>query len=56
MGRPTLEEQLIASKLTDEECIRLLVPHGIRGIDFWLFNHLNFVWRVIHWNWFEFGD
>ena len=52
--RPTLEEQIAISKLTDEECIKLIVPHdGLRGMDFFIFCHLEWLWHIIHWNWFD---
>ena len=52
--RPTLEDQITLSKMTDEECLEVLMPSkGWKRIDFWIFRHCNFFWRVIHWNWFE---
>ena len=54
MERPTLKEQIAISKLTDEECIRLLLPHTLQArVDFWLHNHFLFLWRLYHWNWFN---
>ena len=39
--RPPLEEQVTLSKLTREECIRLLMPHTPwQHIRFWVFRHL----------------
>ncbi len=54
MNRSTLDEQIAISKLTEEDCIRALIPHSVLGrSDFWLHNHLVLVWRFIHWNWFN---
>lgn len=51
MERPTLEEQIRVSKMTDEELVQLLAPPG--NVDFWIHWHFEFLWRVIHWNWFD---
>jgi hypothetical protein len=54
MDRPTLEEQIRVSKMTDEECIDALIPHTFWGrIDFWLDCHCPLLWRILHWNWFN---
>ncbi len=54
MKRPTLEEQIRISKMTDEECIKALLPQTPLGkIDFWLHNHCLLVWRIFKWNWFN---
>lgn len=54
MNRPTLGEQIAISKMTDEECIKALLPQTSLGkIDFWLHNHCLLVWRIVHWNWFD---
>jgi len=52
--KPTLEEQIAVSKMTEEECIRALMPKGFRQkCDFWLHCHFLFLWQLIHWNWFD---
>ncbi|KKL19405.1 hypothetical protein LCGC14_2465830, partial [marine sediment metagenome] len=48
--KPTLEEQIAVSKLSDDECIKLLCPSGL---NFWLYRKLPFVWRLVRWNWFN---
>jgi len=54
MGRPTLEEQIRISKMTDKECIEALVPSkGLRLINFWIYRHCELLWRIVHWNWFD---
>ena len=54
MERPTLEDQITVSKMTDEECIEALVPRkGRLGVDFRIFCHWEFLWHLIHWNWFD---
>lgn len=54
MIRPILEEQIMASKMTDEECINALLPQTfLDEIDFWLHNHCLLIWRIIKWNWFD---
>lgn len=54
MRRPTLEEQIQVSKVTDEELIETLAPSkGWQGLNFWFFCHAKLLWRVIHWNWLE---
>ena len=61
MNRPTLAQQLAEKKreeemdkLSDEEVESLFLPHGFwNRIDFWMFNHLHFIfslmWRAINW-------
>lgn len=39
MSRPTLADQITISKLSDEECIKLLTPHGLDAIRFWFWIH-----------------
>jgi len=52
--KPTLEEQIAISKLTDEECLKLLLPHTLLGkIDYWIHNHALLLWRLYRWNWFN---
>jgi len=54
MERPTLEDQISISKMTDEECVYALMPHGFwQRLDFWIFCHCEFLWNLIHWNWFN---
>jgi len=54
MKRPTLDEQIRISKMTDEECIEALVPSkGWQSIDFRIFCHCKVLWQLIHWNWFD---
>lgn len=51
--RPTLEGQLEIAKMSETELIQTIAPSkGLRGIDFWIFCHLEGVWNLIHWNWF----
>lgn len=61
MGRPTLAQQLLSkkreeelNKLSDEEVKSLFLPHGLwEHVDFWLFNHLHFIfhliWGTVNW-------
>ena len=51
--RPTLEEQIAISKLTYEECMELIRPHGWKKLDFFLHNNVRWLWSIIHWNWFD---
>ena len=54
MTRPTLEEQIRISKMTEEEWIEALLPHGFwQRLDFWMHNYLLLLWRIIHWDWFD---
>lgn len=54
MGRPTLENQIRVSKMTDEECVKALMPHGFwQRANFWIFNHCRLLWCIIRWNWFD---
>lgn len=54
MQRPTLENQIKTSKMSGEELVDCLMPHGFwQKVDFQLHWHFNFLWRVIHWNWFD---
>lgn len=54
MSRPTLEEQIRVSKMTDEELREFFLPHGLwQWVDFRIHWHLTFLWHVIHWNWFD---
>lgn len=52
--RPTLEEQIAIEKkigsLSYNDCIK-----SLRGnpIDFYLHNHIRWLWSIIHWNWFD---
>lgn len=49
-----LEDQITVSKMTKEELIDCLMPHGFRQkIDFWIFCHCEFLWHVIRWKWFD---
>ena len=49
--RPTLEDQIRVSKMTDEKCIKLLVP--ARNIEFWIFRHCELLWHILYWRWFD---
>ena len=41
-------------ELTDEECIKLLMPHTLQGrVDFWIYYHILLLWRLYRWNWFN---
>jgi len=52
--RPTLEEQIRVSKMTMEELIDCLAPHGLwEKLSFWLHNHCNPLWHLYRWNWFN---
>jgi hypothetical protein len=51
MNRPTLEEQIRISKMTDKEAIKALAPE--RNIDLWIHRHCSLLWHIIHWNWFD---
>jgi len=54
MKRPTLEDQIRVSKMTDRECVEALLPHTPFGkVDFWLHWRFSLFWSVIHWNWFD---
>lgn len=54
MDRPTLEDQIILSKMTREELIDQLMPHGLWQISsFWLHRHCKLLWCVVRWNWFD---
>lgn len=54
MDRPTLEQQIAVSKMTDEECMEAFKPHGFQEkVDFWIFRHTYRIWQTIHWNWFD---
>ena len=54
MDRPTLEEQIRVSKMTEEELVKALLPHTpFERVSFWLHSHCPFVWRVVRWNWFN---
>ena len=48
--RPTLEEQIRVSKMTDEELIKLLMLPS--KIEFWLFRHSQFLYSLLYWSWF----
>lgn len=48
--RPTLEEQIAVSKMTDEELVELLRPPRVK---FWLYRHCNLLWSIVYWNWFD---
>ncbi len=48
--RPTLEEQIRISKMSDKELIEVLRPPRVR---FWIFRHFELLWHIIHWNWFD---
>jgi len=53
-NRPTLEEQIAISKLTNEECIQLLMGRNkIERFDFFIFRHAEWLWHILHWNWFD---
>ena len=50
MKRPTLEDQIEVSKMTREECVEALRPHGFwQTLDFWLFCHCELLWSILHW-------
>ena len=52
--RPTLEDQLAVSKLTDEDCMRLLTGgNPLLRMDFWLHRNCRWAWHIINWNWFN---
>jgi len=52
--RPTLAEQIAISKLSTEDCIKLIQGNWYhRNIEMFFFNHLTFVWRVANWNWWN---
>jgi len=52
--RPTLEDQLAVSKMTNEDCVDALMPHVFwQTLSFWMFTYCEFLWRIIHWNWFD---
>ena len=54
MMRPTLEDQIRLSKMSREELIDLLMPHGLhQHINFWLHNNCLLIWRIKNWNWFN---
>ena len=53
--RPTLEEQIAVSKLTYEECMELIRPHGLKKVDFFLHQKVRWLWSILHWNWFDVG-
>lgn len=51
--RPTLEEQIYISKLTREECIKLLMPHTpFQRLDYWIFRHCHWLhslyWGIVN--------
>lgn len=52
--RPTLEEQIAVSKMTDQELRDLLTcRHDFwRRLDLFIFCHSELFWHIIHWNWF----
>ena len=49
--RPTLEEQIRVSKLTDEELLRLLAPP--HNLELWMYGHCKLLWRIVSWNWYN---
>lgn len=52
--RPTLEEQIAVSKMTEEELIQALMPHTfLERMEFWIFCHHKLLWHIICWNWFD---
>lgn len=52
MERPTLEEQIRVSKMTRDELVECLMPHGMQErFSFWLHDYCLFLWRVIFWKW-----
>lgn len=52
--RPTLEEQIRISKMTDEELMDFFLPHGFWGrIDFFIFRHIHFLWCIYRWRWYD---
>lgn len=44
------EEQV--KKMTDAEIAKAVMPAS--RADFWLHNNLKIIWRLAHWNWFNF--
>ena len=53
-NRPTLERQIAISKMTDEECIDALIPHGFGGkLEFFIFCHFYFLWCIFRWKWYD---
>jgi len=57
MDRPTLEEQIAWKKkvdsTTDDELANLFKPHSLFDrVDFFIFCHWHFLWKVLNWNWF----
>ncbi len=53
MNLPTLEQQIATSKLSDEECVNLLLGrnHWYLRLNFWIFRFAPFLWRVLNFNW-----
>ncbi len=49
LEKPTLEEQIRVSKMTDGECIKALTG----GWHFWVFRHSELLWTILFWNWFD---
>ena len=51
MERPTLEDQIRANKLTDDEVMEFFKPVG--RVEFWIYCHFELLWHIIYWNWFD---
>lgn len=52
--RPTLEEQIKVSKMTEEELVECLMPHGFwQTLSFWMHNHCELLWHILYWHWFD---